>query len=31
VERIFDEDNPAGGYEVLSKPPLGKSSINIMV
>jgi hypothetical protein len=29
VEVIFGEDDPAGGYEVLSKPPLGKCSINI--
>jgi hypothetical protein len=28
VEVIFGEDNPAGGYEVLSKPRLGKCSIN---
>jgi hypothetical protein len=27
---IFGEDNPAGGYEVLTKPPLGKCSINII-
>jgi hypothetical protein len=30
VEVIFGEDNPAGGYEVVSKPPLGKCSINII-
>jgi hypothetical protein len=30
VEVIFGEDNPVGGYEVLSKPPLGKCSINII-
>jgi hypothetical protein len=29
VEVIFGEDNPAGGYEVVTKPPLGKCSINI--
>jgi hypothetical protein len=26
---MFNEDVPVGGYEVLSKPPLGKCSINI--
>jgi hypothetical protein len=31
VEVIFGEDNRAGGYEVLSKPPLGKCSINLQV
>jgi hypothetical protein len=29
VEVIFGEDNPAGGYEVLTKPPLGKCSTTI--
>jgi hypothetical protein len=29
VEEIFNEDNPARGYEVLSEPPLGKCSINL--
>jgi hypothetical protein len=29
VEVMFGEDDPAGGYGVLSKPPLGKCSINI--
>jgi hypothetical protein len=29
VEVIFGEDNPAEGYEVVTKPPLGKCSINI--
>jgi hypothetical protein len=31
VEVIFSEDNPAGGYEVVTKPPLGKCSTNIMI
>jgi hypothetical protein len=31
VEVIFGEDDPTRGYEVLSKPPLGKCSINITI
>jgi hypothetical protein len=27
---MFSEDYPAGGHEVLSKPPLGKCSINVI-
>jgi hypothetical protein len=27
---MFGEDNPAGGIEVVTKPPLGKCSINII-
>jgi hypothetical protein len=30
VEVIFGDDNPAGGYEVVTKPPLGKCSIKIL-
>jgi hypothetical protein len=26
---VSGREDPAGGYEVLSKPPLGKCSINI--
>jgi hypothetical protein len=29
VEVIFGEDDTAGGFEVLSKHPLGKCSMNI--
>jgi hypothetical protein len=28
MEEIFRDDYPPGGYEVLSKPPLGKCSPN---
>jgi hypothetical protein len=31
VEMMFSEDDPEGRYEVLSKPPLGKCSINIIL